>query len=366
MLLLRALTEVVQRRGIDPASLYSAEADANLTDLDDPQAFCPLPRFEALLNRAAQLTLDPAIGLHCGLHASATSFGLMSPLIGHAPTLRRALQLIQQFQPLLIEGVSIALSESETGTQLRLVVTGSRDDRSFVELVVAGLTRMLFAFGCTRSELRRVCFEHARPAYHQAYGAAFHGAERFGQTFTGIELAGQALDRSNLHNNVALHAVVLAHAEQALKQRFRPSSYAQRVQALLQAAHTSELPDMQATALNLGISVRSLRRQLEHEGTAYRALRQARLHESACTLLRDPKISLQEIAHGLGFSDPTAFHRAFRRWAKLTPAEYRDATYCVIHDGAPETDDGSSTGAQAHALDSVSSTITEQAIGWRG
>jgi AraC-like DNA-binding protein len=66
-----------------------------------------------------------------------------------------------------------------------------------------------------------------------------------------------------------------------------------------------------------------LRRHLEEEGTSFRALTQAALHEHACVMLRNPAITLQSIAHALGFSDPSAFHRAFRRWSGATPAEYR-------------------------------------------
>jgi AraC-like DNA-binding protein len=63
---------------------------------------------------------------------------------------------------------------------------------------------------------------------------------------------------------------------------------------------------------------------LEEEGTSFRELTQAALHEAACSMLRNPAVTLQSVAHALGFSDSSAFHRAFRRWCALTPAEYRN------------------------------------------
>jgi AraC-like DNA-binding protein len=101
------------------------------------------------------------------------------------------------------------------------------------------------------------------------------------------------------------------------------------VNALINSRPASKLPDMVVAARELGMSVRSLRRHLTHEGTTYRELTQNKLHGIACSLLRNPQVSLQTIAFELGFSDATAFHRAFRRWAEVTPADYRSAFMCA-------------------------------------
>jgi AraC-like DNA-binding protein len=83
----------------------------------------------------------------------------------------------------------------------------------------------------------------------------------------------------------------------------------------------------------LGLSERSLRRHLADENTSYRRLTQSALHASACSLLRKPALTLQNIAYQLGFSDVAAFHRAFRRWANLTPGEYRSTHLGASHFG---------------------------------
>ena len=83
---------------------------------------------------------------------------------------------------------------------------------------------------------------------------------------------------------------------------------------------------MTSVARELGLSERSLRRRLEAEGTSFRDLSQALLDESAQAMLRNPALTLQSIAYALGFSDVATFHRAFRRWNRLTPTEYRAAS----------------------------------------
>jgi AraC-like DNA-binding protein len=328
----RALAGVVQQRGISPETLFGSETAAVYAE--PAERSIPLSAFQSLFSRAICLTRDPALGLHCGLQASESSFGLMSPLVAHAPTLRHALALAlaAQFQPLLSDGVRIRLTEHMGVAQLRCDLDCDvARNRSFVEFVVAGLLRTVQAFGCAKSDIRAVCFAHARPAYYHAYAVVCAGAERFGQSFTSIEFAAQALDRPHLHRHSELHKLMLGQAERSLERLWRPLSCTERVRALLDRSAISELPEMATAARALGLSARSLRRRLDEEGTSYRELTQSALHESACSLLRNPALTLQSVAYELGFADATAFHRAFRRWANLTPIEYRTAYLGASH-----------------------------------
>jgi AraC-like DNA-binding protein len=133
------------------------------------------------------------------------------------------------------------------------------------------------------------------------------------------------LDRLHLHRHSELHALVLGEAERCLIRRSRPLACAERVRGLLSGRPPGRIPDMSWVARELGVSVRSLRRRLSEEGTSYRELTQASLYDAACSMLRNPDVTLQGVAHALGFADASAFHRAFRRWAERTPAQFRAA-----------------------------------------
>jgi AraC-like DNA-binding protein len=332
--ILRALAEVVQQRGVSLDELLGQSAAS--FSADPATLVLSLARLDALFARAVELTREPALGLHCGLQASEASFGLMSPLIAHAPTLRHGLTLLMQFHQLLLEEVHVRMSERTGEVELRLEFTHD-PGRALVEFTIAGLTRCLRAFGSNRRDIRAVCFRHVRPAYYHAYAATFSGAECFQHAFTGIVFSADALDRPHLHRESELHKLVLAEAETKLKRLWRPLSWTEQLRTLMNNRAPAEISGMDAAARALGLSERSLRRKLAEEGTSFRNLRQSVLLDSARSMLRNPALSLQSIAHMLGFSDAAAFGRAFRRWDSCSPAAFRASFFEQAH-SAPERD----------------------------
>jgi AraC-like DNA-binding protein len=84
-------------------------------------------------------------------------------------------------------------------------------------------------------------------------------------------------------------------------------------------------PDFATLAKQLHLSQATLRRRLEDEGESYRNILDDLRRDLAIGLLSDNSNSLAEIAHTLGFSETSAFHRAFKKWTGARPGEYRNA-----------------------------------------
>jgi AraC-like DNA-binding protein len=100
-------------------------------------------------------------------------------------------------------------------------------------------------------------------------------------------------------------------------------SYAERVRDLLLENGAQTRIDMNAVARSLGLSARSLRRRLCDEGISYNTIAESALATLAKQLLADQARSIQETAYTMGFSDPSAFYRAFKRWTGTTPKTFR-------------------------------------------
>jgi AraC-like DNA-binding protein len=107
----------------------------------------------------------------------------------------------------------------------------------------------------------------------------------------------------------------------------RPATHghSERLREYLLAHAAPAQLDMETVARKFGMSVRSFRRRLSEEGVTYGVLVDEALVILAKRLLDDPHKSIQDAAYGIGFSEASAFHRAFKRWTGMTPKQYRDS-----------------------------------------
>lgn len=317
-ILFGVLQQTLQQQGVAREHLTALDWEPSTTRV-------PLQKFAGALALGTRITGDVALGLHCGYESSEASFDVLAPLMSHAPTLRDALLCCQHFQPLLIDDAWLHLSEQDESACVRLVFPrlGTDFDRIFAEFVVSGFTRLLRTYGAARTHLSAAYFEHTAPAYHREYTRIFHGLEHFQQPFTGLRFARTLLDQPHLHHHPQLHSLLYEHVEDSLRALTRPRTTTQSVRLLISHYSKERLPEMAEAARLLGVSERSLRRKLTQEGSSYRDLVEESQHHTALRLLRDPRLSIQETAHKLGFADSSAFNRAFKRWTGITPSQYR-------------------------------------------
>jgi AraC-like DNA-binding protein len=170
-----------------------------------------------------------------------------------------------------------------------------------------------------------VHFEHARPEHHPECARIFGGAERYRRPFTGLEIDRKVLDQRGRHHHPELYELLRSQAERTLARVMHGVGQAERLrQYFLARPPLGAAPGMSRVARDLGMSVRSLRRRLTEEGVSYKGILEESLAMTATRMLGDTRRTIQEIAHAMGFSDPTAFHRAFKRWTGTTPAQYRE------------------------------------------
>lgn len=333
--MVRVLVDAVERGGVPREELLRSQGidPARLTEVDGR---FDLAEFAQLQIRAMDLTRDEGLGFHMAERTPDSAFDLIAHLVSHSPTLREAVGLCMQFQGLLMDDSQVALRETATTATLhyRFARSFERADRMHTEFVVAGFLRLARVFGGPGVAPKVAAFEHARPAHSPEYVKVFGDVVRFGQSTTALTFDRAALDRVQIHQHPELFTMLRSHAERALERVAVGVGPADQVRRYLLARPAASIPDISTAARDLGLSVRSLRRRLAADATSYRALVQATLEASAGHLLRDPRLSIQEAAGALGFSNVGAFHRAFRRWSGMTPTQYREER--GGHGAAPE------------------------------
>ena len=101
------------------------------------------------------------------------------------------------------------------------------------------------------------------------------------------------------------------------------TSIPERVGRLLESVRDGRLPGIDSVAAQLGVSPRTLRRQLSAEGLKFQGILDDIRHRRSLELLRRTDLGIDDIAYRLGYSDPSNFGRAFRKWEGLSPSVWR-------------------------------------------
>jgi AraC-like DNA-binding protein len=323
--MVRVLVDAIERVGIPRDELLRSQG-IDAARLNEADGRFGLEEFARLEMRAMDLTGDEALGIHIAERTHDSAFDLIGHMVSHAPTLREAFSLCRQFEGLIMDESHLSLHETGTTATVRyqFARTFERADRMLAEFVVAAFVRFIRVFGGQSVAPQAALFEHPRPAHHREYARFFGDAVRFDQATTGLTFDRALLDRAQLHQHPELLALLRSQAERALERIDQGLRPADQIRRYLLARPAARIPDIATAARELGLSARSLRRRLAEEDTSYRSLVRSTLEASAGHMLRDPGQSIQQTAHALGFSNVGAFHRAFKRWTGMTPAQYRE------------------------------------------
>jgi AraC-like DNA-binding protein len=324
IMLLNALVEGVEPAGLASHDLLRA-AGIDPHRLEDIDGRLDRAEYDRAQTAALDLTGDQALGLHMGERVSIRPFDVIADLASHAPTLRDAFQGFVRFHRIVCDGPDTAVYERDGVATVHYQFPRSTlcCNRLRAEFAMVGFLRMVRHFAGPATIARAVYFEHPAPDYRDEYARIFGGAERFEHDFTGIEFEGELLDRTRQPQNDELYTVLESLAERKLSRVTREGGHAERLRDFLTSNALGDRPQMDVVARSLGISVRSLRRRLDEEGVSYTTLLNEARATVAKRMLDDPRRSIYETAYAMGFSDPSAFHRAFKRWTGMTPTQYR-------------------------------------------
>jgi len=169
----------------------------------------------------------------------------------------------------------------------------------------------------------RVCFRHAKPDDTSAHDEFFGCPIEFNAPFDGLELATATLDAELALADDGLSSYLVAQLDGLAAKRVTSESLADKVRHAISKLLPGGAPKLDDVAAQLAMTPRTLQRQLAAENHTFAELTDTTRHELADELLRNTKLSVAEISFVLGFSEPSAFHRAFKRWTGTTPTSVR-------------------------------------------
>lgn len=168
-----------------------------------------------------------------------------------------------------------------------------------------------------------VWFKHPAPASTGEHERFFRAPVRFEMPENQLLFDAALLDLPLPTADSILGAVLDRHVSELLAKLPADEDLPSRVRKEIVEAMQGRVPDVQHVAKRLGLSPRTLHRRLQEHGTTYQDLLDESRRDLAFAHLRRPGVSVSEVAFLLGFSEASAFHRAFRRWTGRTPVEHR-------------------------------------------
>lgn len=321
----RLLLEVAVENGMDPASALLATG-LEAAQLADPHAEIRSSQEQRLIeNMVAGFGKDSDIPLVAGSRYSLGVFGMLGFACMSAPTMRDTLEITLRYQDLTFTLARAEQVRNGSTTYLRIDASGLPDRiRRFVvdHAIATAWVALTDLNGAPLSDAR-IAIEHPRPPYAERYHELLGVEPTFGSQASHIALRDAFLNRPRPQ----VDPVALEMCERdcrALLARRQAKSGAKGIvhERLRRAAGV--MPSMEMVARDLNVSVRTLRRSLDAEGTSFRAIDEAVRRQRAEALLLDGQ-SLEQIATSLGYATSAALVRAFRRWHDTTPGRWRKA-----------------------------------------
>lgn len=324
----KGLVELAVSKGADRAALM-ARAGIDAASLDNLNARAPFERYVALMRAAKAMTGDPALALHYGEAANLGQFSVVG-VIGHASeTIGDAFRQLNRYVRLVVD-VECGPERFQIVRNRRgvwLVDTRKRPN-DFPELTESAFAQMF----CTtrpygeRARAPEVHVTHADPGYPAEYERIFQARIVFGSTWNAYRFDPAWTDAKVAALPRYLGDVLNDHASQLLKTLDAGQTVRGRVEALLEPLLPSGEARADEIAARLKVSRQTLYRRLKQEGVTFEQVLDGLRRRLALRLIGKDGASATEVAYRLGFSDPAAFSRAFKRWTGTSPRAARNAT----------------------------------------
>ncbi|MBI3677184.1 MAG: AraC family transcriptional regulator ligand-binding domain-containing protein [Proteobacteria bacterium] len=323
-------------RGADRAALL-ARASLKESDLAEPDARVALPRYVALIKAGIALLDDPALALKFGENVRMQDISIVGLICEAAETTAEVGRQLNRYSRLMVDGADtsppdiIRTVRDAEGPWMEITSGFYNGNPLLIEAEFARIVwnaRVMFAGNLEFEAMqfpRAVRFAHAEPSYRAEYERVFRAPVVFSSGRNALLLDERFGTLRQPPTNRYVFGVLSKRAEALLKELESAKSTRARVERLLlPILHTGDA-GIAPIAQKMGLSTRTLQRRLAQEGVSFATVLDELRHRIALHYLSGRKVSANETAYLVGFSDPAAFARAFKRWTGTSPGAIREA-----------------------------------------
>jgi AraC-like DNA-binding protein len=299
------------------------EAGISVASFVDPLTRIPTALARVLMVTSLQKSQDPSLGLHAGECVELADFEPIDQMTRHCATLRDAILQGSRYAKLMDEGVETELVEAGSRATVRIKNSDPERHALVSEFQVTSTMKRLGFFIHGDLELIEIHLRNEVATNMAEYERVFRAPVLLGSEHNEVVFSRALLDVRSARPNPNLLPLFDEQARRLLAQLTRDASFSQKVRKLLEQGLEDGRVGMADIAAQVRLSEATLRRRLLEERTTHKELLDQVRREQALSRVEARRSSLGEISFRLGFSSPSAFARAFRRWAGVSPVEYR-------------------------------------------
>jgi AraC-like DNA-binding protein len=293
--------------------------------LQDPDNRIPFPQLVELYEKAAELTHDKDFGLHLGETVDPRLFDVVGYSALNSGTLGEAFARVASYHSIWTDGAVFKVETSTTTSAViyRYVdesIVTHRQDSEMTFAAVVSLCQITLDKNWTPISVE---FQHSKPIDTSEHKRLFGCPIIFDAPVNRITFQSSSLKLPIAKADEGLCRMLDRHAQELLAKYPPRDTVIDNARTVITRELNGGNPSLEHVATQLGLSERTLQRKLQELGTSHNELVEQIRRDLAMRYLKEPDMAICEVAYLTGFSEPSAFHRAFKRWTGVTPGEFR-------------------------------------------
>ena len=295
-----------------------------------PDGYIPVETYLLIEDGAADYTRDPYFGLHMGEFAEAGSWSILGYMMMNCKTLGEAFEKAGRYSRII--GNQIQARVEFFDNKIKIITFtpphAPQMSRHCYESTISSSVRMMRGLTGVHLSPLEVTFTASAPASTAEYERIFCCPVLFDQPENSYTIDMGIIYTPILLPNADLLKYFENYAQSFLAEMDSKDEYTRKVTEILLARLDDENLSIDSVAREMAVSVRTLQNRLEAEGVVFSDLVKDIRQRLAKRYLRE-NYSVEQITYLLGFSEPSVFRKAFKKWAGITPKEYRQGAYAV-------------------------------------
>jgi AraC-like DNA-binding protein len=308
------------------AFLYSLDLDPK--PLKSPDARIPIETYLRIQDEAAVFVNDPYFGLHVGEYAEAGSWSILGYMMMNCRNVGEAFEKSVRYSRIIGNLIEVRIERKLNKSRLIFFTSPQAPELSRHCLDTSFSTTICMMQNFTAVDMHplEVTFSYAEPQSRSEYERIFQCPILFSQKENSFTIDASVFNTPILMANPSLLQHFEKYAQEFLAELDRRNEHTGVVTKLILAHLDDEALSIENVAREMSISVRTLQKRLDEEGVIFSDLLREIRRKLAQKYLRE-NYSVEQITYLLGFSEPSAFRKAFKKWSGVTPREYREQSF---------------------------------------